>query len=1446
MSEPERQIMSLLGEAVEHSSPEARAAFLDKACAGDAGQRARVEELLRAHQAAGNFLQGNRPPAKPVATVDEPIREGPGTVIGPYKLLEQIGEGGFGVIFMAEQTDPVRRKVALKILKPGMDTRQVVARFEAERQALALMDHPNIAKVFDGGATASGRPYFVMELVKGMSITAFCDQHQLMPRQRLELFLSVCQAVQHAHQKGIIHRDLKPSNVLVSQDDTTPMVKVIDFGVAKALGQQLTDMTLFTGIAQMIGTPLYMSPEQAGMSNLDIDTRSDIYSLGVLLYELLTGTTPFTEESFQRAGYDEIRRIIREEEPPRPSTRLSDSKDSLPSISAQRHMEPAKLTTLVRGELDWIVMKALEKDRNRRYETANGFAQDIQRYLNDEPVLACPPSAWYRFRKFTRRKRTALVVTACLFLGLAATAGSIGWAVRDRAAREEGIELEQRARQARIANDLELALDRAELFQGQGKRAEALAALERVELLAGEAAPDRGHDKRLAALKERFAADKRDQEFLASFEDIRFQVQGQVDLERSVFLQGGLSEIREALRRYGIEVGLMPPVQVAARIQDRPEPVRGNLVAALGECLRLTSQGQAQTRQWLLDTLAAADNNAWRVRVRKAAADGDLKTLEQLVRDVNVEQQPPSFLLQVRHILPLGATRLELSRRTQRAHPTDLWANHSLAFDLCKCGQAAEAIRYYTAALVLRPENAGIYFNRAVALKDAGEVDAAIADYRQALALAPQYFGVHYQLCSVLKDKGQRDEAIAAFREAVRLKKDLGAGHLLLGLFLSENDQTDAAIAEYREAIRLNKDDWVAHNDLGKVLADKRQLDDAIAEYREAIGLKKDSAEVHNHLGIALRQKGQVDDAIAEFREAIRLNKEYPGPHTNLGTALYDKGQLDDAIAEYREAIRLKKENPVAHANLGIALSDKGQLDEAITEYKEAIRLEKDYAEAHNNLGNALKRKGQLDDAIAEYKEAIRLKKDYATAHTNLGTALSAKDQVDGAIAEHREAVRLNKDDPLAHTNLGNALSRKGQLDDAAIEYREAIRLKRDSYHAHNGLGTVLHAKNQLDDAITEFREALRLNKDFAWAHHNLGQALADKGQIEAAITEFREAIRLQKGFPRAHRSLGVLLANIGRLEDAIVEFREAIRLQKDDPHAHGNLGVVLRKKGKLKEAIGELRESIRLQKDVAEAHDALATVLKANGQMEEAIGEFREAIRLNKDYPDAHCNLGQALRRQGKFREALAELRRGHELGSKNPRWPYPSAQWVRQCEREVELDSKLPGFLADNTTPGGPDERIAVAELCILKGLNGAAVRFFKEAFVAQTKLADDLNASHRYNAACAAALAGCAQGEDAAKLDSKERARLRLQALDWLRADLEACRQRLDKGPDKARSLVVNKLRDWLGDPDFACMREPEALAKLPDSERRPWQELWGQVTETLARAEGMTAQKKLDGK
>jgi serine/threonine protein kinase len=423
---------SLFHLALAQPNPAARAAFLDEACAGQPELRARLDQLLQAHEQPASLLEKPAPAEGPTGD-DIPglwldpaaaprLTEGPGTLIGPYKLLQQIGEGGMGVVFMAEQEQPVQRRVALKIIKPGGDSRQVIARLEAERQALALMDHPNIARFLDAGTTEQGRPYFVMELVKGTPITKYCDEYHLTPRDRLNLFIPVCQAVQHAHQKGIIHRDLKPSNILVGLYDGRPVAKVIDFGVAKATGRKLTQRTLFTEFGAIIGTLEYMSPEQAQLDNVDIDTRSDVYSLGVLLYQLLTGTTPLQSKRLRRTALLEALRLIREEEPPRPSTRLS-STEELPSIAANRGIEPRELSVLLRGELDWIVMKALEKDRGRRYETANGLATDLQHYLADEPVQACPPSALRRLRRFIRRNRVFLGTAA--LVGLALVAGTV-------------------------------------------------------------------------------------------------------------------------------------------------------------------------------------------------------------------------------------------------------------------------------------------------------------------------------------------------------------------------------------------------------------------------------------------------------------------------------------------------------------------------------------------------------------------------------------------------------------------------------------------------------------------------------------------------------------------------------------------------------------------------------------------------------------------------------------------------------------------------------------------------------------------------------------------------------------------------------------------------------------------------------------------------------------
>jgi WD40 repeat protein/serine/threonine protein kinase len=498
-----------LFEAALELPPADRPAFLDGHCAGDAALRQRLEALLAKHDQAGSFLEeplvtGVHAPESVPRNAEAPAATAGQMLTGRYKLLELIGEGGMGTVWMAQQTEPVKRLVALKLIKAGMDSKQVIARFEAERQALALMDHTNIARVLDAGTTGAGRPYFVMDLVKGVPITKYCDERQLTPRQRLELFIPVCQAVQHAHQKGIIHRDLKPSNVLIAVYDGKPAPKVIDFGVAKAVGQPLTEHTLVTGFGNIVGTLEYMSPEQAEVNQFDIDTRSDIYSLGVLLYELLTGSTPFSRTEFEKAGMLEMLRVIREQEPSKPSTKLSTA-EGLPTLAANRGTEPAKLTKLVRGELDWIVMKALEKDRSRRYETANGFAMDVQRYLADEAVQACPPSAGYRLRKFVRRNKGPVLAALILLVMLMAMLGLAvvsNYQINDAFTK---LETEQENTAAALSRETEALTKRTEALDAKTKALEDLGQAQKETEAANTTLKDALEREQQAAYQHRIA-----------------------------------------------------------------------------------------------------------------------------------------------------------------------------------------------------------------------------------------------------------------------------------------------------------------------------------------------------------------------------------------------------------------------------------------------------------------------------------------------------------------------------------------------------------------------------------------------------------------------------------------------------------------------------------------------------------------------------------------------------------------------------------------------------------------------------------------------------------------------------------------------------------------------------------------------------------------------------
>lgn len=676
---PHDIVEQIFHQAVEIDDSYARNVHIDRACGKDLELRKQVHRMLTAHSGMGSFLE------TPAVVYERNelagISEGPGTVIGSYKLLQQVGEGGMGIVFMAEQQTPVQRKVALKVIKPGFDSRRVIARFEAERQALALMDHPNIAKVLDAGTSQSGRPYFVMELIRGIPITQYCDANRLSFPQRLDLFVTVCHAVQHAHQKGVIHRDLKPSNVLVSDFDDRPVPRIIDFGVAKAIGQQLTEKTLFTEFGMVIGTLEYMSPEQAKLNQLDVDTRTDVYSLGVLLYELMTGTTPLDREQLANAAFDEVLRTIRDEEPPRPSARLSVAKQ-LPTIAARRSLSAPDLVRAVRGDLDWIVMKALHKDRNMRYESAGAFAADLTRFVANEPVTARPPSATYQLVKFVQRYRRSIAaittIVVAVLIGIGGIAAGVGWAIRDRTAREEQESREQLADQMRAESQIDLIFRRVQELSEKQHWDEAWSTLQRAEAIIKTADVP-------ARLVADFETRKKTLEFVRQLNGIWSRsdsMLGKRDVyqPRYVELDRSYGSIFEAS---GLDLVNSRQLAVAT-IEKMDETVRDEVVAAVDDWLVLRSllhNGDPSPQASFLDAL---DSDPWRSELRSAIADRDREKLERFAHSDKIAEQSISLLGAV--ALALRELNIEAERdflrRLVDLHPSNYYLKCRLAESL--------------------------------------------------------------------------------------------------------------------------------------------------------------------------------------------------------------------------------------------------------------------------------------------------------------------------------------------------------------------------------------------------------------------------------------------------------------------------------------------------------------------------------------------------------------------------------------------------------------------------------------------------------------------------------------------------------------------------------------------------------------------------------------------
>lgn len=1176
--------------------------------------------------------------------------------IGRFLIERPLGQGGFGVVYLA--TDPdLNRQVALKVPRlHALANPDLLERFRREARAAAGLDHPNIIPVFEAGE-ADGACYIASAYCPGSNLAEWLKDQPggVTPRVAALITARLAEAVAYSHSRGVLHRDIKPSNVMLvpswtgdsqtvgSRTDELPFVpKLGDFGLAKvmrdALGDGTMEAALETAASTALGTPAYVSPEQTGQRTEDVGPATDVYSLGVVLYELLTGRPPFQGPN-----------VV----------------DVLDQV---RHAEPVPLRRLrpdVPRDLETVCHKCLEKEARLRYGASGDLAADLWRVMRHEPIRARRPSTWYRGVKFARRRRVPIAVAGVLLASVAALAWS-GW---------ERIERRERTESA-----VNAALHEAELLQATAEAkgddlaawSAALAEARRAESIVATASIRTELRERVAtavdalrtehdSLLNRLAEEERDRRMLAQLDEARMEATS-VHLELFDTSRQYQAYAR-CFENYGIDVASLDPPDAAALVR------RSRIHDALFEALIDWSFAKepdlysgSESREKLLEIAeyAATATPKWHrlfIQARKQ------RNPESLLAYVDLTQMPASALTHIAEGLVARGQRdagVALLREAQRDHPDDFWINTTLGLTLLRTTppQVADAVRFLSAAVAIRPDSPGAWVNLS---------------------------------CALNEQPGCEDEAITAAERAVELKPDYATASVNLAIALHGKHEYDKAIAACRQALAIDPENAGALNAIGNAYLETRRYDDAIAEYREAVRLDPDSALYHVNLGTALTAKGEFDVAIAEFSEANRLDSHLPQTHWNLAVCLLRKGLPGEAVEACRKGLHLDPSSGEGHMRLGECLAESGDIEKAIAAYHEAILLDPDNSYAHASFGRLLRKIGSVDEAVLQYREAIRANPQYTLAYNDLGLLLWNTGDEEEALKALQRAVAIDPTLTSAHWNIAHFYMKREEWEQAAAAYREGLAW--DPNHARS--------------------------------HFNLGYALSEMGEREAAIAA------------------------------------------------------------------------------------------------------YRRTIELDADHAAAHCNLGNALLESGELTEALHELRRGHELGTRNPDWPYPSDEWITTAQHLVEVDARLAAVVNGTDATVSPQEQLDLAGFCLIyKHAAITAARLYRDALAEEPSLAEDLAAGHRYNAACAASLASVAEDSANQSLSDDERAAWRTQAHEWLTADLHAWQLLAESRPD-ARHSIEQTLAHWQTDPDLAPVRETESLAQLGELEQQQWRELWNEV-------------------